>query len=76
MTRKENLIFTMEDLAAMLKEYLKVLEDGEINEMAYQRLDESMFCVTWALRYYFGENPMDSARITIIEPNNQRMKFE
>ncbi len=71
MTEKENLIFVMEDLAAMLKDYLKVLEEGEINEMAYQRLDESMFSVLWALRYYFGENPMDSARITIIEPKNQ-----
>ena len=71
MTEKENLIFVMEDLAAMLKDYLKVLEEGEINEMAYQRLDESMFSVLWALRYYFGENPMDSARITIIEQKNQ-----
>ena len=71
MTEKENLIFVMEDLAAMLKDYLKVLEEGEINEMAYQRLDESMFSVLWALRYYFGENPMNSARITIIEPKNQ-----
>lgn len=71
MTEKENLIFAMEDLAAMLKDYLKALEEGEINEMAYQRLDESMFSVLWALRYYFGENPMDSACITTIEPNIQ-----
>lgn len=76
MTEKENLIFAMEDLSAILKDYLKVLEDGEINEMAYQRLDESMFSVLWALRYYFGENPMDSAHVTIIEPDIQRMKFE
>ena len=76
MTEKESLIFAMEDLASMLNDYLQVLEEGEINEMAYQRLDESMFSVLWALRYYFGENPMDSARITIVEPNNQRMKFE
>lgn len=71
MTEKENLIFAMADLVSMLIDYLKVLEEGEINEMAYQRLDESMFSVLWALRYYFGNNSMDSARITIIEPKNQ-----
>ena len=76
MSEKENLVFEMENLAAILKDYLKDLEEGEINEMAYQRLDEGMFSVLWALRYYFGENPMDSAHITILEPDVQGMKFE
>ena len=77
MSEKEYLVFEMENLAAMLKEYLKVLEEGEINEMAYQRLDEEMFSVLWALRHYFGEDPMDSARTIILEPNNvQTKKFE
>lgn len=76
MTEKENLIFEMENLVGMLESYLQVLENGEINETAYQRLDESMFSVLWALRYYFGENPMDSARITILEPDIQGMKLE
>lgn len=68
MTRKENLIYEMENLLKMLKEYLQDLAEGEINEMAYQRMEEEMFSVRWALRYYFGENPMDSAIITILEP--------
>lgn len=68
MTRKENLVFEMGNLSRMLEEYLEVLEEGEINEMAYQRLEEEMFSVTWALRYYFGDNPKDSERIIILEP--------
>lgn len=68
MSAKENLTFAMEDLAVMIQDYLEVLKEGDINEMAYQRLDESMFSLQWALRYYFGENPMDSARIIILEP--------
>lgn len=76
MTRKENLIFEMENLAGMLKGYLQVLGNGDIDETAYQRLDEGMFSVLWALRYYFGGNPMDSAVITILEPDIQGMKPE
>ena len=67
MTRKENLIFEMENLTRMLKEYLKVLEEGEINEMAYQRLEEEMFSVTWALRHYFDIET--SEQITILIPD-------
>lgn len=76
MTEKENLIFEMENLKILLNQYLKELEKGEIDEMAYQKLDDSMYSVLWALRYYFGEDPMDSAYITILDPNILKRRFE
>ncbi len=70
MTRKENLIFEMGNLRGILEKYLEVLEKGEIDEMAYQQLDESMFSVQLALRYYFDEDYFNiPKRITMLIPD-------
>lgn len=69
MTGKENLLFEMGNLRKILEKYLKELEQGEIDETAYQQLNEGMFSVQLALRYYFDEDYFNAPKqITMLLP--------
>ena len=76
MTKKEKLVYEMKSLMKTLEEYLKELDTGEIDETAYQRLGESIFSVLWEIRYYLGEDSVDSVYAVGIDPDIQGMDFE
>lgn len=76
MTKKEKLVYEMKSLMKTLEEYLKELDAGEIDETAYQRLGESIFSVLWEIRYYLGEDSVDSVYAVGIDPDIQGMDFE
>ena len=75
MTRKENLIFEMENLHTTLCKYLDVLQSEEINDVAYLEINDGCGSVLLALRWYFGEEPYSNRKITIIKPDGEIVEF-
>lgn len=59
----------MENLLKTLERHLKTLDIAEIDETAYLELNDGLFSVSTALRYYFGEEPYHAPKqITLIMP--------
>lgn len=75
MIKKEHLISEMEDLVALLNWCIRTLRKGDIDEIAYRQLNVSIGSPLWALRYYFGESPTDSSRITIFDTDAEAMSL-
>lgn len=67
MTRKENLLFEMDNLNMVLKKYRGILEEGRLDDVAYLQLNDGLGSVMLALRYYFGEEPYSEHQIIILQ---------
>ncbi len=67
MTRKENLIFEIDNLRRVLEKYRSILEEGCLDDVAYLDLNDGLGSVLLALRYYFGEEPYSEHEIYILQ---------
>lgn len=77
MSKKEGLIFEMENLISILHEYLEVLYRGEeIDGVAYNRINESIYSALYALQDYFNEEPAKQRREIMIERIEDLSRFE
>ena len=68
MTRKDNLLFEIDNLNMVLEKYRSILEKGHLDDMAYLQLNDGLGSVMFALRYYFGEEePYTENQIIILQ---------
>lgn len=67
MTRKDNLLFEIDNLNRVLEKYRSILERGHLDEVAYLQLNDGLVSVMLALRYYFGEEPYTEHQIIILQ---------
>ena len=63
MTRKENLLFEIDNLNSVLEKYRSILEKDHLDDVAYLQLNDVML----ALRYYFGEEAYTEHQIIILQ---------
>lgn len=67
MTRKENLLFEIDNLNRVLEKYRSILEKGHLDDVAYLQLNDVLGSVMLALRYYFGEEAYTEHQIIILQ---------
>lgn len=67
MTRKENLLFEIDNLNSVLEKYRSILEKGCLDDGAYLQLNDGLGSVMLALRYYFGEEAYIEHQIIILQ---------
>ena len=65
MTRKENLLFEIDNLNSVLEKYRSILEKDHL--VAYLQLNDVLGSVMLALRYYFGEEAYTEHQIIILQ---------
>ena len=69
MTRKENLLFEIDNLNSVLEKYRSILEKDHLDDVAYLQLNDVLGSVMLALRYYFGEEAYTEHQIIIYREN-------
>lgn len=67
MTRKDNLLFEIDNLNSVLEKYRSILEKDSLDDMAYLQLNDGLGSVMLALRYYFGAEPYTEHQIIILQ---------